>query len=378
MKKFFIAMMVLFGVFLVFFLIYLFLFRNNPLDGKVSNMTVIENKKEPEVQKQEDFTNKKIAPFIEEEGSSLYFDTRENMLFYLVPSENVLKKTPILSVDPRTVVTFSFEPKNIIWSPDGEKALVEKSTTEWVLFTKETKELKDLQGGVESPTWTALGDKIMFKFYDSNTGKRFLNVSDPDGSNPKVIGETPFQLLVTAAIPKSSSFAFWNQGNSFEKTSFKTIPVFGGVAKEVFSLNYGADYSFSPDGQKILVSSVAQKGSAKILIALMNTNGGGYKNLFVPSFVGKTVWSKNSQTLYYALPGALPEETILPNDYYQKPLLTSDTFWKVDTESGEKTRIAETSDIDQKYDAENLVLDTEETMLFFVNRHDWKIYRINL
>ena len=42
MKKFFIITSVLFAIFLLFFLIYNFLFKNNPFDGKVPSMTVVD------------------------------------------------------------------------------------------------------------------------------------------------------------------------------------------------------------------------------------------------------------------------------------------------------------------------------------------------
>lgn len=382
MKKFFIITSVLFGIFLLFFLIYNFLFKNNPLSGSVPGAVVV-SKEKSEEPKKEAMNGKKIAPFTSGEGVAPYFDAQESALFYLVPDEQALKETYLVTNAPRTVTTFSFTPKNIIWSPDGSRALVKKSDTEWALFTRsgETKNdtpVQMLKPGIESPAWTSLGERIVYKYFDASTGLRTLNIANPDGAEWQEIGQTDIQFLEMKAIPKSSMIAFWNWGNAFEKTSLKTIPAIGGEVREIFSSNYGADYSLSPNGLNFLLSGVVEKGGSPLSLSTINAQGGGYQNLSIPTLVGKTVWSKNSRMIYYALPGALPAGSILPNDYYRKPIRTTDTFWKVDMDTNQKSRIVDPGDIDRSYDAENLVLDTDETTLFFRNRHDGKIYRIIL
>ena len=106
--------------------------------------------------------------------------------------------------------------------------------------------------------------------------------------------------------------------------------------------------------------------------------GTQYQNLGIPSIATKTTWSKNSKTLYYALPGSLPADAVMPNDYFTKPLLTQDTFWKVSIETGEKKRIVETRNITKNYDATSMMVNDDETMLVFVNRIDGKMYTIAL
>ncbi len=379
MKKFFLVTTSLFVVFLIFFLIYNFFFKNNPFDGKVPAVTIVEN---PTIE--DDRTNDTqkaemiIAPFVEEKASSLSFNTETKSLFFLSPDERALRETPTITGAPRTVITFPFTPQSIVWSPTGKRALVKQSATQWTLFDRETTTLTMLKTGIESPTWTTLGDKIVYKFYDPDTKKRTLTLANPDGSNWKVIGDARFQFLETATIPRSTSIAFWNRGNAFEKTSLSTVSTLDGSPKEIFTTTYGADYRFSPNGEKILTSGTVEKGSSSLSLALMNIGGSGYQNLFIPTLVSKTTWSKSGRTLYYALPGSIPTGSVLPNDYYEKPLLTSDTFWKMDTKTGESSRIVDTADITQSFDAQDFTLDDEESTLFFVNRRDNKIYRIRL
>lgn len=383
MKKFFIITSVLFAIFLLLFVIYNFFFKSNPFDAKVPGVAIV-SKEEPEKSKKEPVSTEKIAVFVDESATAPAFDANANSLLYLASEERSLKEMFVATGLPKRIVEFDFVPRNIVWSPDMTRALVKKSDTEWALFTRKTEEVEGdspvrmLKSGIENPAWTHLGDAIVYKYYNSSGGVRTITVANPDGSDWSVIGETISRFLEIRAVPRSSMMAFWNQGNAFEETLLKTISTVGGEAKEIFSKSFGVDYAFAPDGESILMSSTIERGGSAITLSLINMYGGDYRNLFIPTIVGKTTWSKNSRFVYYALPGGLPSGSVLPNDYYRKPILTADTFWKVDVKTGETSRIADPADIDQGYDAEYLVVNDDETMLFFRNRRDGKIYRINL
>ena len=109
----------------------------------------------------------------------------------------------------------------------------------------------------------------------------------------------------------------------------------------------------------------------------MNANGGEFQSLSIPTFVTKAVWSRGGKALYYALPGALPENALLPNDYFDKPLHTKDTFWKVDTATGKKTRLADLKEVTQSFDSGDLFLSPAEDALFFTDRTTHRLYRID-
>jgi hypothetical protein len=68
----------------------------------------------------------------------------------------------------------------------------------------------------------------------------------------------------------------------------------------------------------------------------------------------------------------------MPNDYDQEKFHTADTFWKIDTLTGEKSRIVDLNKIISSYDATDLFFNTDESILFFTNRLDGKLYRIML
>jgi hypothetical protein len=98
----------------------------------------------------------------------------------------------------------------------------------------------------------------------------------------------------------------------------------------------------------------------------------------LPTFVSKCAWSKNNTFIFCALPGAISEKNVLPNDYLDNSFTTNDTFWKVNLKTGEKTRVIPLEELKTTYDATKLFLSHSESYLFFINRIDDKLYRIKL
>jgi Tol biopolymer transport system component len=151
----------------------------------------------------------------------------------------------------------------------------------------------------------------------------------------------------------------------------------GGETKLILSGKYGADYLWSPDGSQVLVSATTDSKNNKMTLGIVNSNG-EYRSLNIPTFVSKCVWSKDGKTIFYALPGEIPDSAILPNDYQDKKFFTDDTFWKMDTATGKSERTINVSDIQGNHDSEDLFLSSDENMLFFINRIDGKLCRIDM
>lgn len=267
------------------------------------------------------------------------------------------------------------------WNFDKTKAILKIKDGEGYVFKYfdfATSSIQDLKKNVDEVTWQINANRIFYKYYEATNEKRSINVADPDGSNWQYLIDIPYRNVEIAQIPMSGLISYWNIEDSYSATELGSIPIAGGEAKIIFKDGYGADYVWDPSGQRAIVSRVDSKGAGKMQLGIINYNGGEYRNLDIPTFASKCVWSKNGKIIYYALPGGIPESAVLPNDYKDGKFTTVDTFWKVDVTSGEKTRLVEITDITARLDATNLFFDASESLLFFQNKIDGKLYKITL
>jgi len=305
----------------------------------------------------------------------------DGSLYYYSLDEQTLKKATLEGKDKSILLSnLPGKPLRIIWSPKRDRALLwlkqGGGRTLWHFADLATKTLIPLKPEVSRLVWNNLGDKVIYQHTDPASGERTLNMANPDGSGWTKLTALSHDSFI-APLPKSTSISFWNKPNALEKTSFETVGLSGENRRPLLSEKFGADYLWSPDGEKVLVSISENRGGGDMLLNLMNANGGEFQNLSIPTLVSKAAWSKDSETVYYALPGALPDNAMLPNDYFDKPLYTKDTFWKMDTATGKKTRLTDLKEVTQNFDSSGLFLSPAEDALFFTDRVTQRLYRID-
>ncbi len=267
-----------------------------------------------------------------------------------------------------------------IWSPDDSKvirAFPQGSYTKFVFHDYAAGDDIALGNGIDWIAWLN-NNKIIYKYYDQGTKENSLNISNPDGSNWLKITDLKYSSMSLAPIPKTGLVSFWNSPDANTATDFESISALGGDATPLIQNYFGADYLWSPDGTNILMSHTDQQGGNKITLAVTDSQGNNYKDLGVATFVSKCAWSVDDKTVYCAVPDSLPDDATLPNDYSDGKITTSDSFWKINTETGDKTIIAGPNQLGGKFDASNLFLNLNESSLFFINNLDGKLYKIDL
>ena len=105
----------------------------------------------------------------------------------------------------------------------------------------------------------------------------------------------------------------------------------------------------------------------KISLFIRHSNGDSTK-LDIATLPEKCVWSKNSLTIYCAVPVSTELALSFPDDWYQGLTHFQDALWKVDVISGNATPI---SSLDYKLiDVVDPMLDPSENFIFFKNNND--------
>lgn len=267
-------------------------------------------------------------------------------------------------------------PQSVRWSPRGEAAVIKYDDGQIFVFNYGTKTKVKLRDGMDDVVWSTTDGRILYKYYDNVSKERSLNIANADGTNWKKIADLPFRYTTFVQVPSSILAAFWPTQDASVMTELYTISTINEAEpKKIFTGIAGGSYLFSPNGKKILVSNVKNN---KLTLGIMDGDGKNHVDLMVPTMVEKAVWSKDNKTVYYAQPLDLPSDVTLPNDYVSKKFTTHDTFYKMDIETGKKERILELDEIKEKIDATNLFLSPSENALFFINRENRLLYKINL
>ena len=376
MKKIFIISAVLLGVVLFFLGIYNFVFKES--DPKITQ------KAEDQKPATQEETKKKtqmltaisreavMGPSIDEKSATILYYSAKNGTVWRMGLDGEGKQQ-VLATEINGL-------KSVHWSPDNSKdltAIEENGQLVFFEYDYNTQKSTKLKNGLDTAVWDNLGTKIFYKYYDSDTQKRSIDIANPDGSGWKKLVDTEIRNISIAPIPLTSTVSFWNSPDANEETQLSTVGSSGGGLQTIFKGKYGADYLWSPDGTKALVSSLLDKNSKMTTLGIVTLKG-EYSDLGIPTVVSKCVWSADGKTIYYALPGDIPDSAFMPNDYQDKKFFTDDTFWKIDIAANKKERIIEASEISGKHDSTNLFLSPIGDALYFVNRVDGKLYKIAL
>lgn len=313
-----------------------------------------------------------LSPVLDAKNSVLKYYSKTTGKVYQINPDGSNKKTISDTELPGLM--------DVFWSPDFTKAITQfaaGNNTNFFYYDYTTNKGIPLKSNLDTVVWQN-NNKIFYKYYDPKTQERSLNIADPDGSNWFKIADLNYKNVFLAPVPRTGLVSFWNSPDASAETDFESVPIIGGDAKAMLKGNFGTDYLWNNDGSSVLVSHSDQKNGSQIQLAVMNSQGGEFKNLNVSTFVSKSAWSKDNKTVYYALPGSFPSNSTLPNDYMSGKFNTNDSFWKIDTSTGEKKQLLGANDSGSNLDATDLFLNADESALFFVNKVDSKLYRIDL
>lgn len=373
MKKIFIISSVLLIVVLFFLGIYNFVFKKDTSE-KIVQQPIVEEKilqKKPE----------KITVVSDQAIISPFFDKKNETITYYSAQDGTVWQIKTDGTEKKQIEKTKLAGlKNVFWSPDGKKVLTmfeKEGQTSFYEYDYETKKGTQLKNGIDNVAWDNMSAKIFYKYYDVKTKSRSLNTANPNGSDWQKLADVNFRDVRIESIPSTSVVSFWNLPNATQESQLQIIGALSGQPQTIFKGRYGGDYLWSPDGTQALVSSLKSSSDKMTTLGLLTINS-EYHDLNIPTIVSKCTWSLDGKKIYYALPGNIPDNAIMPNDYLEGKFTTQDTFWKMDTKTGQKERLIDATDILGQYDSTNLFLSATNDKLYFINKSDGKLYKLAL
>jgi len=269
--------------------------------------------------------------------------------------------------------------RSLEWNREKDKLLVGYGYERgYFIYDLSNNSFKKFRDKIDVAAWNYAGDKIVYKYYNAKSKRRKIRIADLDGANSIVlVNNLPYRKVDFLPKPPTDKICY------FPVPDIKLRGHLVCLApkrddREEYAGNRGGDYLWSPDGSKLLTSFVKSPVENKLSLAVIEDSLQPAKELGFATTVKKCVWSGDNLHVYCALLGGAPVDLPLPNAWEEKNFYSRDTFWKINTDTGEKERLVEPEDIPEELDVVDLVLDPEENFLFFRNRRDGSLWLLNL
>jgi Tol biopolymer transport system component len=271
---------------------------------------------------------------------------------------------------------------DVVWSRDRDKLILIFSTDfgktrEYHYFNLAERKDTKLHSKLQDATFSFDGQKIAYIWRDAAKKTNNLSVSDPDGTNFRKIrtyGEEPAKLIWfseenTAAFTPPSAYT---QGNLLVYNVVQ-----GGDYYGLISQKWGLSPLFSRDGKKIIFNDNGAKNARFPVLWVSSTEKGSTpKKLQVATLVEKCTWANDNVTIFCGVPENYSNFYIQPDDYYEGRFISRDSFYKINTDTGEQVKLASVDQFDQDYDVFSPSVSDDGKRLYFIRKHDEKFYAL--
>lgn len=324
-------------------------------------------------------------------GFSLNEDKEKklNIHYILRSNGNIYEKYEDLAEAKRLSNTTVPKVYESFWLPGGEKLIIrylrektENIQTFSVKINPATTTTNEFEGGIdgnflpENITALAvnpLGDKIFYLTFNLNGSSGFI--SKPDGLNKKLLFESPLiewnvswpkeEIITMATRPSAIASGYLYFLNSQDGTFSKILGNIRGLTTKTNSQATEVLYSDSSRNSPRLYILNIKKKESKLLP--WNT---------LPE---KCAWSNlEPKIVYCAVPKTI-EAGAYPDIWYQGLTNFNDDIWSVNTETGATNLVYDIQkETQNNIDAISLQVDKKDNSLFFINKTDLSLWKLNL
>ena len=268
----------------------------------------------------------------------------------------------------------------IIWSPDKNKvvSIFEDSVgnVSKYFYNYESGKAILLSKYINYIAWSSDSGQVAYQYQNDFTDENNISTSNPDGSKYAQIFKTRMKDLIVE-WPKGTEIFLREKPSGLVQSSLYSLNTLTKSFTKVIADIYGFSIKWSADGNKLLYSQTTANGK-NIGIYTAGRSGSNQKSANVSTLAEKCVWAQDPRIIYCAIPKNIEDANILPDDFYKGTFRSDDEFWKINIETGEKTKILDDSEITGIYDATDLLLSPQESYLMFVNKKNGLLYSIKL
>ncbi len=267
--------------------------------------------------------------------------------------------------------------KSIDWNAKRQKALI-KDRNRYYIYNLDDNSTKELNENIDVAAWGARGSKIIYKYYNPKTRNRVLGMmdTDKDDSEEVIVEDLHYKRIDLITSSKKSKVCLFPLPGAHIKENFECYDWRNNQKILEYEGAFGADYLWSRNGKHVLTSYLQEKGGKRLLIGVANDQLSEFKGLNFSTSVKKCTWSKDNIHVYCGMLNSMPDLAMLPDDWNDEKFYSADTFWRINTEDGQKKRLIDVEKMPAKIDAVDLFLDSNEKYLFFTDKRSGALYRL--
>ncbi|MFA6251257.1 MAG: peptidoglycan-binding domain-containing protein [Candidatus Paceibacterota bacterium] len=249
-------------------------------------------------------------------------------------------------------------------------------------YLSEDKKINSFMATLGAPKGEFLPQNISDLSVSHDKTKFFYLVENGGG----VTGTTGLFGNTKREVAFNSPFTEWlSQWTSGQKV-FLTTKASYGVSGSIFMLDttkktlskvfggvMGLTTLVNPNGSLILYSYFSKTGPQ---LGIFDIAQHSTRNLDIYSLPEKCVWANDNVSIYCAVPNVIVGNQY-PDYWYQGLISFDDYFIKINTETGNKTTIANSIN-ETAIDGTHLFLDRTEENLFLINKKDSTLWSLNI
>lgn len=303
-----------------------------------------------------------VSPILFYQGNGISYFNGQGQLFQTDLQDG--DSAALLSNKRELSIALKGNITKILWPQAGNSFIAEFGSTQkpnWSFYDSGKAAYVDIPQQVYSLDWLPGGDRILFTWVDS-TGKATLNEGNPDTTDYRTLTDLYEPDNVISVSPDGKNVLFYRtQTVDTTKNTINMVSSDGLVFTSVVKDGFNTGVKWSPDSLKFLFTK-RDSGTQTQNLWMADITTGQLTSLGVSTSISKVAWSRDSQTVFAGVPvsGVAGQG------------LTQDTLYKIAAPSGSQKKYEPGLTVD----AQNLFLNTSESILFFRNAQDNSLYYI--
>lgn len=268
---------------------------------------------------------------------------------------------------------------NVKWSLSKDAAILSFSSDEGVnerlfTFSFSDQSFNDLGDRVVEAAISPNGNQIVYLFVNDDEDISNISMAELDGSKWKVL--QPFHRD-NAVLDWTNPFRFLisEEPTSYKSTVLKSLGVTGDDGRTLVADGFGVSYVVSPNGQNVLYT-VGSSRSNELFLYATDIEGNFHKDLEISTLAEKCAFAEDNITVYCGVPQRGNLDFVLPDDYLEGRMVTDDSFYRINIETGSKERLAGAAELGTIYDVYKPFISPSGRTMYFTRKQDGHMYAL--